>query len=249
MPMHDWTRVKPNVYHMLHGFWLMQTCRALNNGILPPGYYAMYEQVTRNVQADLLALRDPIGGPPRRRRPAATAVPAAGLVQRARRHVAKLKSRRVAVRHNSGHDMVAAVEFVSRGNKSSRQAVTKFVDKVEGLLDAGVHVLLVDPLPATRRTPNGLHPLVWAAATERPRRRTPPYTPPAGRPLTAASYQAGDEIVAAVEAFAVGGPVPDMPLWLADDRWVTVPLERTYAEAFADVPAVWRDALTGGPPA
>ena len=243
MPMHDWKRVKPNVYHMAHGFWLMQICRSLNNGGLPAGFYAMYERVTRNVQTDLLTLKNPVA--PRAKRPPSAVAPdpAVGLLQRARKHTAKRPERRVAVRHNTGHELVAAVELVSRANKSSQREVAKFVDKAEGLLDVGVHLLMVDPLPPTRRVPGGLHPLVWAAATK-PSKRRPAYTPPADRPLTAVSYKAGaDEITAAVEAFAVGGPVPDMPLWLAPDLWVTVPLERTYAEAFADVPAVWRDAL------
>lgn len=249
MPMHDWRRVTPNVYHMLHGAWLITIARALNNGFLPAGYYAMSEQVTRQATPDIVALRPP-GTPvavPAVHRAAATA-PAVGLLDRAEHLAPKRPRRRLAVRHNSTHQVVAVIELVSRGDKADRRDFQAFVGKAANVLHAGVHLLVVDPFPPTRRDPNGIHPAVWAAVT-RPRKYRPPYQPPADHPLTAASYRAGGEMVAAVEAFAVGGPVPAMPLWLAEDLWVAVPLDDTYSQAFADVPAVWRDALAGPCPA
>jgi hypothetical protein len=42
---------------------------------------------------------------------------------------------------------------------------------------------------------------------------------------------------------AVGAALPDMPLFLRPDRYVNIPLERTYQEAFAGMPVFWRDVL------
>ena len=35
----------------------------------------------------------------------------------------------------------------------------------------------------------------------------------------------------------------DMPLFLSSERYVNVPLESTYAAAYADVPRRWRTVL------
>lgn len=46
--------------------------------------------------------------------------------------------------------------------------------------------------------------------------------------------------------FAVGRPVPAVPLYLtADEGGVMVPLEDTYAAAWPEVPAIWRAAPEG----
>lgn len=44
---------------------------------------------------------------------------------------------------------------------------------------------------------------------------------------------------------AVGEPLPDMPLFLAADAYVQVPLERTYQSAWDGMPAYWREVLAG----
>lgn len=46
MPIHDWTRVRTGVFHDFHQEWTICIKRALNGGILPPGYYAMVEQAS-----------------------------------------------------------------------------------------------------------------------------------------------------------------------------------------------------------
>ena len=44
MPMHDWKRVPPTIYHHFHQQWTISICDALNAGLLPPGYSALVEQ-------------------------------------------------------------------------------------------------------------------------------------------------------------------------------------------------------------
>lgn len=62
-------------------------------------------------------------------------------------------------------------------------------------------------------------------------------------PLTLASYTAGLPVKAYLEHLALGGVLPNMPLFLHSDRYVSVPLEATYDAAYRGVPAFWRDVL------
>jgi hypothetical protein len=39
MPIHDWTMSYAGASHNLLGSWLFEIVRALNNGLLPKGYY------------------------------------------------------------------------------------------------------------------------------------------------------------------------------------------------------------------
>lgn len=45
MPIHDWTKVTPNIFHDFHGSWIQMLQHALNEGVLPK--YAS-RQPTRN---------------------------------------------------------------------------------------------------------------------------------------------------------------------------------------------------------
>jgi len=53
----------------------------------------------------------------------------------------------VAVRHVSGNRLVAIVEIVSPGNKSSQRVFLKFVDKEAELLSQEIHLLILDLIP------------------------------------------------------------------------------------------------------
>src|SRR5262249_20616356 len=57
------------------------------------------------------------------------------------------KAKAVVVRHTSGHEVVAMVEIVSPGNKSSRAALASFVRKAQEVLAAGIHLLIIDLFP------------------------------------------------------------------------------------------------------
>ena len=64
-----------------------------------------------------------------------------------------------------------------------------------------------------------------------PRRKMPP-----GKPLTLASYQAGPTTTVYVEPVAVGDRLPDMPLYLVEERYINVPLEETYQTTWNVLP-------------
>ena len=45
MPIHDWTKVDAGIFHHFHNGWITRLSDALNDGLLPKGYYALAEQV------------------------------------------------------------------------------------------------------------------------------------------------------------------------------------------------------------
>jgi hypothetical protein len=61
MPIHDWTRVKPGIFHHFHHEWISAIANALNSGILPSAYYALAEQITGTMGPDVLTLKGPGG--------------------------------------------------------------------------------------------------------------------------------------------------------------------------------------------
>jgi hypothetical protein len=50
MPIHDWTRVDEGIFHDFHHEWILTTRCALNDGRLPPEYYALAEQLRVSAQ-------------------------------------------------------------------------------------------------------------------------------------------------------------------------------------------------------
>jgi hypothetical protein len=145
--------------------------------------------------------------------------------------------RTLIVRHASGDRIVALIEFVSPGNKSSRHALRAFVDKAVEALYRGYHLLLVDLFPPGRRDPQGIHSAIWSEIIDNSFELAPT------EPLTLAAYSAGAPKRAYVEPTAVGRELIDMPLFLTPENYVNVPLEATYVAAYRGVPARWRRVL------
>jgi hypothetical protein len=56
MPVHDWTRVEAGIFHDFHTVWIGALRTALNEGLLPQGYYALAEQHAGRSIADALTL-------------------------------------------------------------------------------------------------------------------------------------------------------------------------------------------------
>jgi hypothetical protein len=248
MPVHDWTRVEPGIFHDFHNAWVTELGNALNGGILPSHYYALIEQHAGRFVPDLLTLHaeplseaaplpEPGGGlalaeaPPKVRRK----LTATGAYRRLRRSL--------AIRHVSGHRLVGLVEIVSPSNKDRPQSVTDFVSKVVTALEHRVHVVLIDLFPPGRFDPRGMHAAVWDFFDSEA------YELPANEPLSLASYEADEPPDAYVEHAAVGAQLPDMPLFLGWDRYVDVPLERTYHAAYQGRPVFWREVVEGRRPA
>ena len=147
----------------------------------------------------------------------------------------------MAIRHVSGHRLVALLEIVSPANKDRASTVEEFAAKAVDALDVGVHLLLVDLFPPGPYDPQGMHGVIW----QRLERSDEPYDLPADEPLTLASYAAGPQVEVYLEHLAVGAALPEMPLFLRPDRYINVPLEPTYQAAYRGMPAFWRGVLEG----
>jgi hypothetical protein len=240
MPIHDWTRVDAGLFHHFHQRWTSALCDALNTGGLPADYFALVEQVISGPIPDVLTLREKkrTGSSTESNQGLAvlTTPPQTRYVQRAEADAYARKANRVTVRHKQGR-VVAVLEIVSPGNKSSRTALHNFVEKMTDLLDQGIHLLIVDLFPPSNRDPQGIHKAIWDEIAE------VDYEPPPEKPLTLAAYEAGPVKVAYVEPVAVGDVLPDMPLFLAAEIHVLAPLEATYQTAWSVFPAALKGLL------
>lgn len=240
MPIHDWTRVDPGIFHDFHQAWTIEIRNALNGGKLPPGYFAMAEQVLSGPIPDVITLqrRAAPGEPPY---PAggvavAEAPPRARFVTSAEPDLYARKANRIAIKHRLGR-VVAVIEIVSPGNKSSRHALRSFVEKAHELLRQGVNLLVVDLFPPSARDPQGIHKAIWDDIREEP------FELPPDKRLTVAAYCAGVLETAYIEPVAVGDPLPELPIFLDPDRYVPAPLEESYQVTWAKCADPLRDAV------
>lgn len=249
MPIHDWTRVSAGTWHAFHLSWTSEIQEALNDGLLPPSYYARAEQIAGPLGPDVLALQEP-DVPPSNGKPApnsdedenggvavATAPPHVRLTAETEMNDYVLKRRTIVVRHNSGDRIVALLELVSPGNKGAQHAIDSFVEKAHESLFRGYNLLVVDLFPPGPRDPNGIHGAIWSGLSDEP------FTLPPDEPLTLVAYSAGPRKKAYIEPTAVGRALIDMPLFLTPERYIYVPLEKTYLGAYRGVPRKWKAVL------
>lgn len=242
MPVHDWSRVEAGIFHNFHVAWIGQIVRVLNNGWLPSEYYALAEQRLNPFEADVLTLKSPsygsnIGAGLLSDGGLLLAPPKIKPVAKSDIGNYRRKQNRIAIRHISDDELVAAIEIVSPSNKSSRDAMQEFIAKTCELFLSRIHVSMVDIHPPTRRDPQGIHGAIWDEYADQP------YEGPLGKPFTVASYEVGADVSAYVDRFAVGEPIPEMPLFLKLDAQIPLPLEQTYQTAWEAVPKRWRAVL------
>jgi hypothetical protein len=147
------------------------------------------------------------------------------------------KQRTIVIRHRSGDRVVALLEILSFGNKSSTAMFDAVMHKALTALNHGIHLLLIDLYPPTARDPQGIHGALWSRLTN------DNYEAPPDKLLTLAAYKAGVDTTCYVEPVALGDALPHMPLCLTPEAYVSVPLEATYGAAYAGVPKRWRTVL------
>lgn len=246
MPMHDWNKVPDGIYHAFHHEWISEIFRELNRGLLPSDYYALPEQVAAGFGPDVLTLQTQRPGDDEASNGGGAAMatvvvtqprPKTRFVAESEGEFYRRKKSSIVVRDVSDDEIVAMIEIVSRGNKSSRHAFDAFLDKAFELIEQSVHLLIVDPFPPGPRDPNGVHAAIWEEVAGKP------FELPADKRLTLVSYECDLITRAYIEPASVGDVLPEMALFLEPNRCVMVPLERTYQTAFAVMPRRWRDVL------
>lgn len=245
MPIHDWTKVSAGIFHDFHTTWIAHLRSVLNAGLLPAGYYALAEQVASQVVPDVLTLQDSWADGTESDQAisqesgtaVATVAPAVAIRDTiSEAMLLAARRRQVVIRHTTGDRIVALMEIVSPGNKEKRRTVEQFVDKAVGALDEGLHLQILDLFPPGPFDAGGMHGVLWA-------RLGGEFDPPADKPLTLASYAAAGPVTCYVEPVSVGQSLIDMPLFLRPDRYVNVPLEKTYQLAYEGVPARWKRVI------
>lgn len=247
MPVHDWTRVDAGLFHAFHYRWISALCDALNTGGLPSDYFALPEQRAEDPIPDVLTLQLSEEGD----RPSATSAgpglavaadpPRARIIRRIDEQIYARRANHIVVRHQEGN-VVAVIEIVSPGNKASKSEFRAFIEKASAFITRGVHLLIIDLFPPTRRDPQGIHKAIWDEFVEED------FTLPSDKPLVIAAYDAGPPWVAYVEPIAVGDGLPSMPLFLKPGFYVPAPLEATYQITWDLFPAVVKRRLEAPEP-
>lgn len=243
MPIHDWKSVESGIFHSFHQVWSTRIMESLNN-LLPSDHYAIVEQNAMTseksrYEPEVVTLQTDVsdselGGV------ALAAPPQTTRRMRADLDAYTAKKNIVVIRHVSRDRIVAIIELISPGNKSSIRDTTQFVNKVDDLLRREIHVMLVDLFPPSRTNPYGIHDAIWQNFDS----RDPLPIDPA-KSLLAVSYENHGEgdLEAYIEPLAVGDAIPDMPVFLRPGGCVLVPLEATYNSAFDAVPLRWRRVI------
>lgn len=236
MPIHDWTRMQDGDFHHFHQRWIQAIADNLNTGGLPPDYMAISDQVTGRPIPDVVTLRT--------RRPkndtggvaVADAPPTARMIAKFERAVYAKRADRVVIRHGRG-EVVAIIEIVSPGNKSSNVAFRTFVEKAADILYQGIHLLVVDLFPPTARDPKGIQKAICDEFEDLALELPP------GKPLTVGAYLGGDIPAAYIECVGVGDVLPSLPIFLSETRYVNAPLESTYMQAWEVYPAFLKEIM------
>ena len=240
MPIHDWSRVDAGLFHDFHQSWIIEIRNALNGGVLPPEFYALAEQSVRGPIPDVVTLTQHRGAESRTAETGgialADAPPRATYIATAEVDPYAERANRIAIRHRDG-EVVAVIEIVPPGNKSSAGALRTFVQKAEELLRKGIHLLIVDLLPPSQRDPQGIHKAIWDQIEEQP------FELPSGKPLTVVAYQAREAKTAYVEPLAVGDRLPALPIFLDAYTYVPAPLEESYSLTWEKCPGVLKKAV------
>ena len=244
MAIHDWTRVESGIFHHFHQAWTIAILNALNGGLLPKGYSALADQRSAGLIPDVITVQRRSGANRPKERSGGAVITATRPKTRFVRtaevaQVYAARANRIAIHHPLGQ-VISMIEIVSPGNKASHSALRAFVDKTTELLDRGVHVLVIDLFPPSKRDPQGIHKAIWDEIREEP------FELPPDKPLTTAAYVADLPKMAYVEPFAVGDPLPDMPVYLDPDSYVLVPLEATYQGTWLTCPEDMREMVEKG---
>ncbi len=222
-------------WRSFHGAWAAAMARLLNQGVLPPGYYAV-PLVDRDgpIEIDVATLGDP------------GATPAANGMAWRQSWVAPAPALAVAVdlpavdgaevqvfADDGDPRLAAAVELLSPRNKDRPAARQAFAVKCIGYLQQGSSVVVVDTVTTRRADLNGtilsLLGVDLSAAT----------LPLSS--LSAASYRAEDreeepqQLQLWTAPLVLGQPLPTLPLWIAPDFSVPLDLEASYQMTCADL--------------
>src|SRR5438477_11660841 len=120
MPIHDWTHVTAGTWHSFHLGWVSEIRLVMNTELLPSDYYVQTEQLAGPFRHDVPTVQTPEAPEPQTN---------GSLAAEAEMDAYVPKRRTLVIRHESDDRIVALLEILSPGNKSSRNALRTFVEK------------------------------------------------------------------------------------------------------------------------
>lgn len=218
-------------WRSFHGAWAATIARLLNQGVLPPGYYAVpFVDRDGPVEIDVATLRESASSAGGAVAPRTWEPDAPGLSVAI--ELPPVDEVEVQVFADDGDPrLAAAIELLSPRKKDRPQARQAFAIKCVGYLQRGSSVVVVDTVTTLRADLNAAILALLAV--------DPGATIPAG--LTAVSYRTvGREgptqnLSVWPESLALGESLPTVPLWIADDFSVPLDLEASYRATCADL--------------
>ncbi len=151
------------------------------------------------------------------------------------------QQRSLVIRHTSRHQLIALIEIVTPDQKASRNTLRALIDKSAAVLARGIQLLLIDLFPPGPHDPQGVQGALWISLGHDTSEQ------PADKPLTLAAYSADAIPTAYIDSVAVGDSLPDMPLFLEPEKYISVPLEATYQAAYAGTAEFYRNILEASP--
>jgi hypothetical protein len=243
VPIHDWTRSDEAAFHDFELGWGCKLSARLNQDVLPPTFFAMTETIDLRPPADLCRLEEPDEVTSHRNREDglidAEECPPPGtrkVCDQRRQYATRIVSVRDDLRQPT-----AAILFVTGQDKDTPYRLDALEQFAVGAVTRGIHLLVVDLFPPSKRDPQGVHKLIWD------RIRDEPFELPPDKQLTLAAYSAGSTITGYVEPIGVGDTLPDMPIFLTAERYVPCPLEATYQASWDAFPKALRGPLLEPP--
>ena len=217
----------PRRWEGFHHAWATFIADELNRDALPAGYFAESEiSLGPSLEIDVATMESTV--------PGAGMSPGAIVVRPPPKpkisveiDFAHLESYEVRVFQDlGGAELRAAIELVSPANKDRSGSRRTFAAKCAGYLQHGIGVVIIDVV--TARVAN-LHRELFEVLEVKSRRA--PWESATG--LSAVAYrpvtlQKRPRVEVWPESLALGEKLPELPLWLALDLWVPLPLEKSY---------------------
>jgi hypothetical protein len=237
MPLLNHFRPPLSLSHPWQGFhsaWANALTQQLNQGLLPPRYYALPNvQLGGHIEIDVATL-ERNGGTPGAGRAGATAVWAPPRPPvRLPVDLAKVETVEVQVFHEEeGPRLRAAIELVSPANKDRHTHRQAFAIKWASYLQEGVGVVVVDVV--TGRQANLYQELLTLMSLS-PEGSTS--TPPELYAVSSRLSRSGGQshLEAWPEILSLGARLPQVPFWLEADCCLPLDLEPSYTAACASL--------------
>jgi Protein of unknown function (DUF4058) len=218
-------------WESFHVNWAGAIADALNESLLPEGYFAEeHAQLGPWLEIDVATFTDPDTSGPRASgtatlTPRAWAPPAPAMVVPA---VFPDAFEVLIFENEGGTRLVAAIELVSSGNKDRAGHRRAFAIKCASYLCRGISLIVIDIVTSRREN---LHNEIMQALGHGPASALPAETTLYGVAYRPVVHDQREQIEIWPSPLEIGQPLPVLPLALNAEQWLPIDLEATYTIA------------------